>query len=95
MVSVAAFGLNEISRLTLRSPMFKLKPANVLFWAAAPTLFARYSYSDSIENQITNMWRIHKNREAQGLGGTYKTTGIYKHHDNNGHFQDMAFTINT
>jgi len=66
--------------------MFKLKPANVMFWAAAPTLLARYSYSDSIDNQIANLWRIHKNREAQGLGGTYKSTGIYKHYDNNGHF---------
>ena len=61
--------------------MFKLRVQNVAFWAIAPTLFARFSYNQSIDDRIDNIWRIHKNREEKGLGGTYKKTGIY----NSGH----------
>jgi hypothetical protein len=26
---------------------------------------------------LSNLWRIHKNRESKGLGGTYDATGLY------------------
>lgn len=48
-----------------------MRPGNVLFWAGAPTLFARYAYKESIDERVDNLWRVHKNRENQGLGGTY------------------------
>jgi hypothetical protein len=33
------------------------------------------------------MWRIHKNRESQGLGPTANKTGISKHHKQDSNFQ--------
>lgn len=39
---------------------------------------ARSVYSDQINARIANMWRTHKNRVDQGLGGTFKKTG---HHE--------------
>jgi hypothetical protein len=50
--------------------MFKLRAQNVVFWLAAPTLLARYSYNQAVHERVDNMWRIHKNRESQGLGST-------------------------
>jgi hypothetical protein len=52
MTSVAIFGLNEVARLTMRSPMFKLKVQNVAFFALAPTLLWRYSYNQAIDERI-------------------------------------------
>lgn len=69
--------------------MFKLKAQNVLFWAAAPTLLARYSYSQAMHDRVDNLWRIHQNRAKQGLGGTYSPTGYHE----NMH-QDSNFQIN-
>lgn len=39
---------------------------------------SRYVYSDQINARIANMWRTHKNRVDQGLGGTYRKAG---HHE--------------
>lgn len=71
-VTFALFGMNEVARLTLRSPLFKLKLQNVLFFGLAPSLICRYSYNQSVSDRVDNLWRIHKNREKQGLGGTFK-----------------------
>lgn len=60
--------------------MFKLRVQNVAFWAVVPTLFARYSYNQTIDERIDNLWRIHKNREAKGLGGTALKTNQYANH---------------
>ena len=60
--------------------MFKLRVQNVAFWAIAPTLFTRYCYNQSIDDRIDNLWRIHKNREEKGLGGTAEKCGIYLNH---------------
>jgi len=60
--------------------MFKLRAQNVVFWLIAPTLLSRYSYNQSIHDRVDNMWRIHKNRESQGLGATVTSTGISKNH---------------
>ena len=57
--------------------MFKLRVQNVAFWAIAPTLIWQYSYNQSIDERIDNLWRIHKNREEKGLGGTGQKSGIY------------------
>jgi len=37
----------------------------------APTIVARYLINEDIESRIKNAWRIHKNREAKNLGGTF------------------------
>ena len=58
--------------------MFKLRVQNVAFWAIAPTMLWRYSYNQSIDDRIDNLWRIHKNRQEKGLGGTGQKSGIYK-----------------
>ena len=57
--------------------MFKLRVQNIAFWAIAPTMLWRYSYNQSINDRIDNLWRIHKNRQEKGLGGTGEKTGIY------------------
>jgi hypothetical protein len=69
--------------------MFKLKAQNVVFWLAAPTLIARYSYNQSIHDRVDNMWRIHLNREKKGLDSTANTSGIYSNHK-----QDYNYQIN-
>lgn len=48
IASIGIFSLNEVARLTMRSPMFKLYPQNFLFFAIAPTMFLRYSYNQAI-----------------------------------------------
>ena len=78
IVSLSAFALNEVARLTLRSPMFKLRLQNVLFWAAAPTLIARYTYNQVAVERIEKIWKVHENREKQGLGGTASATGMHE-----------------
>jgi len=69
-ITIGAFGMNEVCRITLRTPFFKLKPLNVGFWLLAPTLALRNSYNKSIDERVDNLWRIHKNREARNLGNT-------------------------
>lgn len=74
--SLSIFALNEFSRLALRSrkpiiinqtALFRLKPWNVLFFAAVPTLYAKYSRKDDINERVENLWRIHQNREEKGV----------------------------
>jgi hypothetical protein len=60
--------------------MFKLKAQNVVFWLAAPTLIARYSYNQTIHDKVDTMWRIHLNREKKGLEATANSSGIYANH---------------
>jgi len=36
-----AFVGNEVARLSMRSPLFKLKAQNVLFWLVAPSFMAK------------------------------------------------------
>lgn len=48
MTSVAAFGLNEVARLALRTPIFKLKVQNIAFWAIIPSLLTKMSYNQAI-----------------------------------------------
>ncbi|CDW76795.1 UNKNOWN [Stylonychia lemnae] len=76
-ITTGALVLNEAVRLTKRSPLFKLKVQNLAFWVVAPTLGARYFYENHIHERVDNLWRIHVNRERQGLGGTYKESGLY------------------
>jgi len=45
LATAAIFGLNEVARLTLRSPIFKLRAQNVIFFALVPSLVAKYGYS--------------------------------------------------
>ena len=72
--------------------IFKLKVQNVAFFAVAPSLMARYSYSSDISDRVDNLWRIHENRQKKGLGGTKQATGLY---DADSHTGDRAWKINT
>lgn len=90
-VTAAAFGLNEVARLTLRSPFFKLKAQNVFFWLLAPVYFARAAADKDIRKRIDGMWAIHQNRERKGLGGTFDSTGLYSERQHN---QDSTIQIN-
>lgn len=75
--SLALFIGNEFSRLTLRSPLFRLKPVPVILVLAGPTAFLKYVANDDIQEEVAKYWRVHKNREAHGLGGAYNPSGIY------------------
>ena len=77
-ITAAAFISNEVARLSLRSPLFKLKVQNVALVLLLPTYFARRAYGDDIEKRLANMWRTHKNRVDRGLTGTYKAHGIHE-----------------
>lgn len=43
----------------------------------APSIYFSYAYSPAIEGRISNLWRIHENREKRGLEGTKKSHGMY------------------
>jgi hypothetical protein len=73
-----AFVGNELVRISNRSPLFKLKPQNVLFWLAAPTYVARQAYNSDAEKRIEQMWNVHKNRVDRGLKGTFKSSGQHE-----------------
>lgn len=75
--SLGIFFLNEVSRFTLRSPIFKLRPLPVLIVAALPTGFLRYYSSQEIDKEVLKFWRVHKTREEKGMGGSYRPSGIY------------------
>jgi len=62
----------------MRSPLFKLKAHNVLFWLVAPTYLCKKAYEDDVQKRIENMWRVHKNRTDRGLGPTWSPSG---HHE--------------
>ncbi len=57
--------------------IFKLKAHNVLFWLLAPTYATQKYYDCHIHERIDQMWKMHMSREDKGLGGTYKSHGIY------------------
>ena len=65
------------TNLVIFVAFFKLKAQNVLFWALAPTIFFRYTYSQTIDDRVNNLWRIHQNRESRGMGGTFNKAGYY------------------
>jgi hypothetical protein len=104
--SAGIFAANELSRLTLRSrkylsliliwfflsiAIFRLGYVSVPMMLLAPTLIARLSYNDNVNDRIDNLWRIHRNREDQGMGGTYTSTHI----DNGSqHYQDKNYQFN-
>lgn len=69
---------------------FKLKAQNALFWLIAPTMIARQSYSNDIEERIKNMWNVHKNRVAKGMGATWSSTGFHESME----LQDANFILN-
>lgn len=77
-ITASAFIANEVARLTLRSPLFKLKAINVGMVLFLPSYFARRQYSEDIEERIANLWRTHKNRVDRGLGSTYKESGQHE-----------------
>lgn len=75
--TLGIFLANELSRFALRSPLFKLKPAPILIVAVLPTGFLKYYASSEIDDEVRKFWRIHKTREEKGLGGSYKSSGVY------------------
>lgn len=61
--SLAIFLVNEASRFTLRSPLFKVKPAQALLVLVGPTAYFKWVSNGEIEEKVDQFWRIHKNRE--------------------------------
>jgi hypothetical protein len=43
----------------------------------APTYATQKYYDCHIHERIDQMWKMHMSREDKGLGGTYKSHGIY------------------
>lgn len=85
---------NEVSRFTLRSPIFKLKPVALFLVLAAPTAYFKYLASSEAENIVQKYWRIHKVREEKGLGGSYKPDGRYPYMTHNAHlFETIPLNI--
>lgn len=62
----AVFFANEMFRITMRSPLFRLKIQNTLFWLIAPSFISRYYYSGHVDERVDNIWRIHRNRVDRG-----------------------------
>ena len=54
-----------------------MNPVSALIVLFAPTYLARYLIDEDDEGRIKNAWRIHKNRQAQNLGGTYQKDAVY------------------
>lgn len=79
-ITTGAFVANEIARVTLRSPFFKIKIQNVAAVLLLPTFFAKQAYDNDVEKRIENLWRVHKNRVDRGMGGTWRSDG---HHESN------------
>lgn len=76
--SFAIFFANEVSRFSMRSPIFRLRPIPILLVALVPTAFFKYGANEYIEKEVTKFWNIHKFREENGLGGSYLPSGLYK-----------------
>jgi len=47
-ITTGAFVANEFARLSMRSPLFKLKPLNVAFWFFVPTMMTRRAFDENI-----------------------------------------------
>ena len=58
----------------------------------APYFFSKYCYQQAICERVENLWRIHQNRQAKGMGATNLSHGAFE--DGAGHNQDNGFTIN-
>ena len=54
-------------------------------------MLSKYCYQQAIDERVDNLWRIHQNREKQGLGGTYNKMNLY---DDQTHVQDRGFKYN-
>ena len=54
-----------------------MKVQNIAFFAIAPSIIASYSYQQTINERVDNLWRIHQNRERKGLGGTKNDYNLY------------------
>jgi hypothetical protein len=78
VTSFSLFFANEACRFIFRTPLFRLKPLNVLVVLAGPTGFLKYVIQEDIDKEIGKLWRIHKTREEKGLGGSYQPNGLYK-----------------
>ena len=50
---------------------------NIALWTLGPQLLFRSVYSKQIDERVNNLWRVHKNRVDQGLGGTYTSSNLY------------------
>lgn len=77
-ITAAALLGNEVARLTLRSPLFKLRIQNVALVLFLPTYLSKKATDPDIEKRLANMWRTHKNRVDRGLGATYREHGIHE-----------------
>jgi hypothetical protein len=87
-ISSVAFIANEFARLSMRSPLFKLRAQNVAFWLVAPTFMTKKALDNDVEKRVEQMWRVHKNRTEAGLGPTWAESGFHESME-----QDMNFKI--
>ena len=55
-------------------------------------LLSKFCYQQSINERVDILWRIHQNREKQGLGGTKTSRNVYDSDEQ--HTQDRGFRIN-
>lgn len=89
--TAAIFAGNEVARLTLRAPMFKLRPHNTVFWLVAPLYMSRYAYDNQVNDRVDTMWAIHENRVKKGMKGTIQSSGLYTQEL---HKQDSNISLN-
>ena len=61
------------------------------FFALAPSMISRYAYQSAINDRVDNLWRIHQNRNKNGLGPTKTKSGFYSEDEHTG---DRGFVIN-
>lgn len=91
----ASFGLflaNEVSRFTLRSPLFKLRPIPIILVAVGPTAVLKYIANGEIDSEVLKFWRVHKTREEHGFKGSYNPGSEYKFHIPS-HRQEERFPV--
>lgn len=63
--SLGLIGVNEMSRVFMRSPLFRyslMNPIPLVLTATVPFLLATESSTNFLEKHTGNLWRIHKSR---------------------------------
>lgn len=77
LLTVGFLIANEASRFILRTPLLRLRPLSTLVILFGPTVAFRTVASKDSNDEVKNLWRIHKTREEFGKGGTYDSSGVY------------------
>jgi hypothetical protein len=43
-----------------------MRPLNILLFALGPSLYFRHQADKDVDEKVTEMWRVHRNRERAG-----------------------------